>query len=143
MYDILHVLHMSLYIPIMLYSWFLSDVFGFVQCCIVFVVLNSIFMLVCLKRLVSFLICGLWYVEAAHFLFSSLQAMARNNNFPEKLITNLQIEMQQKIHQKQDKFLNTTRNGGDRGGTVVKVLCYKSEGRWFNPRWCHWNFSLI
>jgi len=23
---------------------------------------------------------------------------------------------------------------GDRGGTVVKVLCYKSEGRW--------NFSL-
>ena len=27
-------------------------------------------------------------------------------------------------------------------GTVVKVLCYKSEGRWFDPRWCHWNFSL-
>ena len=21
--------------------------------------------------------------------------------------------------------------GGDRGSTVVKVLCYKSEGRWF------------
>jgi hypothetical protein len=32
---------------------------------------------------------------------------------------------------------------GDRGGTVVKVLCYKSEGRWFDSRWCHWNFSLI
>ena len=31
---------------------------------------------------------------------------------------------------------------GDRGGTVVKVLCYKSEGRWFHCRWCHWNFSL-
>ena len=28
------------------------------------------------------------------------------------------------------------------GGTVVKVLWYKSEGRWFNPSWCHWNFSL-
>jgi hypothetical protein len=28
------------------------------------------------------------------------------------------------------------------GGTVVKVLCYKSEGRWFDFRWCHWNFSL-
>jgi len=27
---------------------------------------------------------------------------------------------------------------GDRG----KVLCYKSEGRWFDPSWCHWNFSL-
>ena len=31
---------------------------------------------------------------------------------------------------------------GDRGGTVVKVLCYKSEGRWFDSRWCNWNFSL-
>ena len=31
---------------------------------------------------------------------------------------------------------------GGRGGTVVKVLCYKSEGRWFDPSWCHWNFSL-
>jgi hypothetical protein len=28
------------------------------------------------------------------------------------------------------------------GGTVVKVLCYKSEGSWFDSRWCHWNFSL-
>ena len=31
---------------------------------------------------------------------------------------------------------------GNRGGTVVKVLCYKSEGRWLDPRWCHWNFSV-
>ena len=31
---------------------------------------------------------------------------------------------------------------GDRGSTVVKMLCYKSEGRWFDPGWCHWNFSL-
>ena len=31
---------------------------------------------------------------------------------------------------------------GDRGGTAVKVLCYKSEGHWFDSRWCHWNFSL-
>ena len=31
---------------------------------------------------------------------------------------------------------------GDRGGTVVKVLRYKSEGRWFDSTWCHWNFSL-
>ena len=28
------------------------------------------------------------------------------------------------------------------GGTMVKVLCYKSEGRWFEPSWYHWNFSL-
>ena len=33
--------------------------------------------------------------------------------------------------------------GGDRGGTVVKALRYKSEGCWFDPSWCHWNFSLI
>jgi len=25
---------------------------------------------------------------------------------------------------------------------VVKALCYKSEGRWFDPSWCHWNFSF-
>ena len=24
----------------------------------------------------------------------------------------------------------------------VKVLCYKSEDRWFDLRWCHLNFSL-
>jgi len=29
---------------------------------------------------------------------------------------------------------------GDRGNTVVKVLCYKSKGRWFNPSWCQWIF---
>ena len=34
------------------------------------------------------------------------------------------------------------RVAGDRSGTVVKVLCYKSEGRWFDPSWCHWNFFL-
>ena len=31
---------------------------------------------------------------------------------------------------------------GDRGSTVVKVLCYKSEGRRFDSKWCHWNSSL-
>jgi len=31
---------------------------------------------------------------------------------------------------------------GDRGSSVVKVLCYKSEGRWFDSRWFHWNFPL-
>jgi hypothetical protein len=35
-----------------------------------------------------------------------------------------------------------TRESGDRGSAVVKVLCYKSEGRWFDPRWCHWIFPL-
>jgi len=31
-------------------------------------------------------------------------------------------------------------SSGDRGSTVVKVLCYKSEGRWFDPNWCQWIF---
>ena len=31
---------------------------------------------------------------------------------------------------------------GDRGGTMVKVMCCKWEGRLFDSRWCHWNFSL-
>jgi len=29
---------------------------------------------------------------------------------------------------------------GDRGSTVVKVLCYKSESRWFDPSRCQWIF---
>jgi len=36
----------------------------------------------------------------------------------------------------------TPLKSGYRGSTVVNVLCYKSEGRWFDSRWCHWNFSL-
>jgi hypothetical protein len=27
--------------------------------------------------------------------------------------------------------------GNTSGSTVVKVLRYKPEGRWFDPRWCH------
>jgi hypothetical protein len=35
------------------------------------------------------------------------------------------------------------KNRGPRWhGTVVKVVCYKSKGRWVDSRWCHWNFSL-
>jgi hypothetical protein len=34
------------------------------------------------------------------------------------------------------------KNVGGRGGAVVKVLRYKSEGGWFDSRWCHWNFAL-
>ena len=30
-------------------------------------------------------------------------------------------------------FTVVTVKFGDRGGTVVKVLCYKSEGRWLDP----------
>jgi len=40
------------------------------------------------------------------------------------------------------KFKVSNTLGGDRCGTLVKALCYKSEGSWFDPSWCHWNFSL-
>jgi hypothetical protein len=30
---------------------------------------------------------------------------------------------------------------GDRGGTVFKVLCYKLEGRWFDPSWFQLNLG--
>jgi hypothetical protein len=30
-----------------------------------------------------------------------------------------------------------TFHWGHRGVTVFKVLRYKSEGRWFDSRWCH------
>ena len=41
-------------------------------------------------------------------------------------------------------FLDVKASGthGNGGSTVVKVLCYKSESRWFDSCWCHWNFSL-
>jgi len=29
---------------------------------------------------------------------------------------------------------------GHCGSAVVKILYYKSEGRWFDPSWCQWNF---
>ena len=29
---------------------------------------------------------------------------------------------------------------GGRGSTVIRVLCYKSEGRWLDPSWCQWIF---
>jgi len=39
-----------------------------------------------------------------------------------------------------DEFTESTKK--IRGSTVVKVLGYKSECRWFDPRWCQKDFSL-
>ena len=33
-------------------------------------------------------------------------------------------------------FIGPQAYTGDRGSTVGKVLCYKSEGLWFDPSWC-------
>ena len=37
-------------------------------------------------------------------------------------------------------FANAPKINGDSVSTVVKVLCYKSEDRWFDPSWCQWIF---
>ena len=36
--------------------------------------------------------------------------------------------------------MNVNGHTEDRGSTLVKVLCYKSAGRWFDPSWCQWIF---
>jgi len=41
-----------------------------------------------------------------------------------------------------DYIIRPSAGVKSRCGTVVKVLCYKSEGGWFDPSWCHWKFSL-
>ena len=54
-------------------------------------------------------------------------------------------KMPAEIREKIISFQNSLRLFllfGDRGSSVVKVLCYKSGGRWFDSRWCNWNFSL-
>ena len=40
--------------------------------------------------------------------------------------------------------INTAYRLKVRGAVVelVKALFYKPEGRGFDSRWCHWNFSL-
>jgi len=68
MYDFLQVLHVRLYIPLLSLSCVVSFVLGLVLCCTVFELLQAICTLVCLKRLVIFLILGLWYVKMIHFM---------------------------------------------------------------------------
>ena len=38
------------------------------------------------------------------------------------------------------KFTHTVKYQGDHGSAMVKMLCYKSVGRWFDPSWCQWKF---
>jgi len=37
-------------------------------------------------------------------------------------------------------FFKDASSRGDRSNAVVKVLCYKSECPWFDPKWCQWIF---
>jgi len=38
--------------------------------------------------------------------------------------------------------LNFDKNRGYAVAQLVEALRYKPEGRGFDSRWCHWNFSL-
>jgi len=54
---------------------------------------------------------------------------------------NVNAEEGRKIYRRlMNKFERATDNS--RGSTVVKKMCYKSEGLWFNPSWCQWIFHL-
>jgi len=101
MYALLQVLHISLYIPFLLWSGVVPWFLGLVCCCIVFVLLKAILISVCLKRLVILLTLGLWYVKVAHlrFLLSVLSVwvlcwvclmMHRNSNIKLNINTLLQ-----------------------------------------------------
>jgi len=65
MYALLQFIHLSLYIPL----GFMLVGFSVNCWCVVLVARRAMFRLVCLKRLVTFLINGLWYVRVTHFLF--------------------------------------------------------------------------
>jgi hypothetical protein len=39
-------------------------------------------------------------------------------------------------------FFYYLEDGGHAVVQLVEALLYKPEGRRFNSRWCHWNFSL-
>ena len=58
-------------------------------------------------------------------------------------VNNVQAKVWKVTRIQRKFFFKCHKHKGDRGDTVVNVLCYKSEGRWFDPSWCHWNFSLI
>jgi len=89
MYALLQVLQCSWYILLGFVLVALS-----VSCwCIVFVVRKAIFRLVCLKRLVTFHINRLWYVNVTHFLFccvvGGLCLSFLNINFVLQIVNNV------------------------------------------------------
>ena len=46
------------------------------------------------------------------------------------------------IDWEQDFLYTTEQYQGHAVGQLVEALRYKSEGRGFDSRWCHWNFSF-
>ena len=52
----------------------------------------------------------------------------------------LGFKLQKKYHKSLCHVLRNRR--GHAVAQLVEALRYKSEGRGFDSRWCHWNFSL-
>ena len=48
----------------------------------------------------------------------------------------------QKYQNRDHKNLFYVISSGTAVAQLVEALRYKSEGRGFDSRWCHWNFSL-
>ena len=100
-----------------------------------------------------------------HFYFNLLPEIPILENNPARLInkTYLQMSSDNRLFQfiiffmsfsyllfclqlcsinKLNKISYSSNSIGGRGGTVVKVLCYKSAGCWFDSRWYQCNVSL-
>jgi len=60
-----------------------------------------------------------------------------NSAQPKQISVSVSLSLIHKQKASAEIFVILDRNTGDRGSTVVKVLCYKSEDRWFDPSWCH------
>ena len=94
-------------------------------------------------RSFKFPIYSFWSRDRAVTIVTALRDGKYRVRIPENVTFFLFPRCQYRHRSSPSLILNGYRvHSGDRGGTVVKALCYKSEGRWFDSRWCHWNFSL-
>jgi len=83
-----------------------------------------------------------WYLGQMHTKFKKEKKKLTGIQHFETLDMDNRIILKLILTLCSQKFVEIIELYWDRGSTVVKVLCYKSEGRWFDPRWCHWNVSL-
>jgi hypothetical protein len=65
-----------------------------------------------------------------------------DGNWNNDILIGTRLQMVNSIRQSTYFNMALSTVGTADGSTVVKVLCYKSGVRWFDSRWCHWNFSL-
>jgi len=97
--------------------------------------------------------CGPCHVFASYILAIALQLRKKHGKPSVRVAEECQLARWKRnvqnrayrtlrIHKRNNKNPYFTKLKRDRGSTVVKVLCFKSERPWFDPSWCQWNFSL-